>query len=84
MAYEILVQTPSKKVKNILKSIKKFFKAGGNKKPQGQINHTFDANSSSLEMIPNEFVLEQTITSITEEEYDNEINERLEAEYNLD
>lgn len=81
MAFEILLQTPSKKVKNVLKSIKTFFKAGS-KKPLGQINYTFDADSSVLEIIPNEFVLEQTITLATEEEFDNEINERLEAEYN--
>lgn len=81
MAFEILAQNPSKKVKNVLKSIKKFFKAG-RKNPQGKINFTFDADSSVLEIISNEFVLEQTITSITEEECDNEINERLEAEYN--
>lgn len=83
MAFEILVQTPSKKVKNVLKSIKKFFKAGG-KKPKGQINHTFDADSSVLEIITHEFILEQTITSATDEEFDNEVNERLEAEYNQD
>lgn len=80
MAFETYVQTPTKNLKNILKSFKKMFKAG-NKRTQGRINYSFDADSSALGIICNEFIFNRSIS--TEEEFDNEINERLEAEYNL-